>query len=415
MHNEDTKEKTTQRIENLKRIKNKIVVMSGKGGVGKSTVSVNLSYALAALGYKVGIMDIDFHGPSIAKMTGVEGIAIEVNKAGRPLPIPISENIYVLSIASLLQSGDDAVVWRGPMKMGVIKQFFEDFEWPELDYLVVDCPPGTGDEPLSVIQTIGMVTGTVIVSTPQDIAFLDARKSISFAKQLSVPILGIVENMSGFICPKCGEKMDLFKTGGAEKAAKDFRIDILEKVPFETEIVESGDSGKPFVDSFKNTEVGQIFAEIARKVIEKIDSLKKGNNKSEQKVNEQAIIKERIAVPVDGGVLSGHFGHAEIFTIYDIENGKIINKEDHTPPPHEPGVIPKWLNEVKATKILTGGIGQAAINFFTGFGIDVLSGAPEMSPDDLIERYLKNEVTFSGATCNHNHGDHDHNAEGSCQ
>jgi Mrp family chromosome partitioning ATPase/predicted Fe-Mo cluster-binding NifX family protein len=400
MQQDQNEQKMINRKENLGKIKNKIVVMSGKGGVGKSTVSVNIAYALASLDYKVGIMDIDFHGPSIAKMTGIEGKPFDVSRAGGPVPIKTEKNIYVLSIASFFDEKDAAVVWRGPLKMGAIQQFFDDFDWPELDYLIVDCPPGTGDEPLSVIQTIGDVTGVVIVSTPQDVAFLDARKSITFSQQLNVPILGIVENMSGFICPKCGEKIEIFKTGGAVKAALDFNLDILGKVPIEMGIVESGDNGKPYVDSHSNTEGGKVFMDITKKIISKVEA-----NVSAKKNIDASSGSEKIAIPVDNGVVSAHFGHAGIFAIYHTDNGTMLKKEELTPPKHEPGTIPKWLNEVGATKIITGGIGQSAINFFNGFGITVLSGAPEMKPDDLINGYLKNEITFSGGTCNHDHSD----------
>ena len=271
MNKENNELKTMLRMENLQKIKNKIVILSGKGGVGKSTVSVNLAYAFALSGFKTGIMDVDFHGPSIAKMTGIEGKKLEVDgKDMRPGPIKVINNLYVLSIASMLESPDDAVIWRGPMKMGVIKQFLEDIKWPELDYLVIDCPPGTGDEPLSIIQTIEDITGAIIVSTPQDIAFLDARKSINFVNKLNTRVLGIIENMSGFICPKCGEKIDIFKKGGAVKASKDFNIEILGEIPLEPDIVNSGDEGKPFVYFYNNSESSKVFISIAEKIIEKI-------------------------------------------------------------------------------------------------------------------------------------------------
>jgi len=265
MHqNVDENLKQKQREENLKKFKNTIVVMSGKGGVGKSTVTVNLAYALSLMGKATGIMDIDFHGPSIPKMTGIENKKMtDFAKDGRPTPIKAVNNLYVLSIASLMENPDDAIIWRGPMKMGVINQFLEDINWPELDYLVIDCPPGTGDEPLSIIQTIKNVTGVVIVSTPQDVAFLDARKSIDFVNKLNVPILGIVENMAGFICPKCGEKIDIFKTGGALKAASDFKVEILGQIPLEPGIVHAGDEGKPYVYFHNDTEGGKTFISIA--------------------------------------------------------------------------------------------------------------------------------------------------------
>ncbi|MCK4798852.1 MAG: Mrp/NBP35 family ATP-binding protein [Spirochaetes bacterium] len=263
----DLKEKYLN--ENLSKIKNKIVVISGKGGVGKSTVSVNLAYALALNGNKVGIMDVDIHGPSIAKMTGIEGKQLYSNEGERPKPIEVVNNFFVLSIASMLESSDDPVIWRGPMKMNIIKQFLEDIDWPELDYLIVDCPPGTGDEPLSVIQLLKDVTGTIIVSTPQDVAFLDARKTINFSKKLNVPILGIIENMSGFICPKCGEKIDIFKSGGAEKAAKDFKLNILGKIPIDTDIVNSSDNGKAYVYNFSKNQGAKIFKNITERILEK--------------------------------------------------------------------------------------------------------------------------------------------------
>ncbi len=197
MHQNDEQNRDMLRMENLQKIKNTIVVISGKGGVGKSTVSVNIAYALALQGRRVGIMDVDIHGPSIAKMTGIDNKRLVSEEEGeRPRPIEAVHNLFVLSIASMLESPDEAIIWRGPMKMGVIRQFLEDIDWPELDYLVVDCPPGTGDEPLSVIQLIGDVTGVVVVTTPQDVALLDVRKSINFVKKLETPILGIVENMA---------------------------------------------------------------------------------------------------------------------------------------------------------------------------------------------------------------------------
>lgn len=258
--------------ENLKKIKRKIVVLSGKGGVGKSTVSVNLSYAFALQGKTTGILDVDFHGPSLAKMTGSEGLRLMVEKEGdRPKPLEVVKNLYLLSTALLLDNPDEPVIWRGPLKIGAIQQFFEDIEWPYLDYLVVDCPPGTGDEPLSVIQTIGDVTGVVIVSTPQDIAFLDVRKSINFVKKLDIPIFGIIENMSGFVCPECGKNIDIFKSGGAEKVAKDFNLEILGKIPIDPDIVNSCDEGKPYVYFYNKADGAKIFVKIAEKIEKIID------------------------------------------------------------------------------------------------------------------------------------------------
>ena len=396
MHTTDNEEKLALRKENLERIKNIIIVMSGKGGVGKSTVSVNTAFALSSMGHAAGLMDIDFHGPSIAKMCGIEGVEMGCSLSGRPAPVMISPTLHVLSLATLLQDRDDAVIWRGPMKTGVIQQFFEDFEWPELDYLIIDCPPGTGDEPLSVIQTIGSaVSGAVIVTTPQDVALLDARKSITFARKLNVPVWGIIENMAGFVCTHCGEATHIFKSGGAEKASKDFGVPVLGSIPLDAGIVESGDAGRPHFDSAK----GSIFIDIAQRIQEAANTSMQHNTNN---TNKETTMK-KIAIPVTEGILSSHFGHAEIFQVYSIENGSIIKTEALTPPPHEPGVIPKWLNETGAACIITGGIGQRAVDLFNEFGIDVISGAPALAPDELIEKHLAGELVSSGAVCAHNH------------
>lgn len=263
------KEKFMQ--ENLGRIKHKIVVLSGKGGVGKSTISVNLAHGLAAKGFKVGLLDVDIHGPSIAKMLGIEGQTLTVaSQDDRPFPIKVNENLYALSIATMMPDPDKPIIWRGPLKMGVIKQFLQDIEWPYLDYLIIDNPPGTGDEPLSVVQLIGNVSGSVIVSTPQDIAFLDARKTIKFSQQLNVPILGLVENMSGFVCPNCGEVHQIFKGNGTEKAALDFDLDILGKIPIDPNIVQSGDSGKSYIVDFPDSIPADEFSKIVDQVAKKL-------------------------------------------------------------------------------------------------------------------------------------------------
>ncbi|HOJ62996.1 MAG TPA: Mrp/NBP35 family ATP-binding protein [Spirochaetota bacterium] len=262
--------------QNMARIKNKIIVMSGKGGVGKSTVSVNLAYGLVLQGFRVGLLDVDIHGPSIARMTGIEGERLYENENGLVTPIEAVHNLFVLTIASMLENSDEPIIWRGPAKIGAIKQFLSEIHWPDLDYLIIDCPPGTGDEPLSVIQLIGNqnISGSVIVSTPQEVSLLDVRKSIKFCEKLSVPILGIIENMSGFICPKCGERFDIFKSGGVMKTSKDFNIDILGHIPIDPNIVHSTDDGKPYIYNYAKTDGGKEFQKIIDKIVEKL-SVKK--------------------------------------------------------------------------------------------------------------------------------------------
>ncbi|NMG82974.1 MAG: P-loop NTPase [Methanosarcinales archaeon] len=232
--------------ERMGKIKHKIMVMSGKGGVGKTTVAVNLALTLAAKGYEVGIMDADIHGPNVPKMLGIEDERPDVSEEGIT-PVFVPPRVKVMSLAFLLESKDTPVVWRGPLKMGVIKQFLTDVIWGDLDCLIADLPPGTGDEPLSVAQLVPGIDGAIVVTTPQDVALLDSRKSVTFAKKLGMPVIGIIENMSGFKCPKCGETIDLFKIGGGERAAMDMGVPFLGRIPIEVNIVLSGDSGIPFV------------------------------------------------------------------------------------------------------------------------------------------------------------------------
>ena len=230
----------------MDRVKHKLLVMSGKGGVGKTTVAVNLAVALVNKGYKVGLMDADMHGPNVPKMLGIEDEHIRSSPVGM-LPVTVFPGVKVTSIGFMLSSKDTPIIWRGSVKMNVIKQFISDVAWGNLDYLVVDLPPGTGDEALSVAQLIPNINGAVIVTTPQDVSLLDSRKAVNFAKQIQIPVIGIVENMSGFACPECGYKIDLFKVGGGERAAMELGVPFLGRIPIDPKICESGDSGTPFV------------------------------------------------------------------------------------------------------------------------------------------------------------------------
>ena len=256
---------------NLDRIKHKIIVISGKGGVGKSTIAVNVAYGLALQGKKVGILDVDIHGPSIAKMLGIEGKRLTRSESEEfPKPVEVIKNLCALTIASLVGNPDEPIIWRGPLKIGAIKQFLQDIQWPELDYLIVDSPPGTGDEPLSVVQILKNVDGSLIVSTPQDVALLDARKTIKFSQKMNVPVLGIIENMSTFVCPHCGKETNIFAGLGIEKAAKDFNLDILGNIPIDVDIVKTGDSGNSYLESFQDSQPAKEFQKIVQKIIQKM-------------------------------------------------------------------------------------------------------------------------------------------------
>lgn len=255
--------------EVLAQVKKRIMVMSGKGGVGKSTATVNLAYGLALLGQKVGILDADLHGPSIAHMTGVGDKRNQASATGKIMPVRVHDNLYVMSIATLLDDPDAAVIWRGPAKMGALKTLIEDAEWPELDYLIVDCPPGTGDEPLSVFQLLKKVDGAVIVTTAQDISLLDVRKSLNFTNQLGIEILGLVENMSTIVCPHCNQIFPLYQGEGIGKALVDFGIDLLGTLPFDSRISQTCDAGRPYIYDYAKTPAGEEMTKIAEKVFAK--------------------------------------------------------------------------------------------------------------------------------------------------
>jgi len=247
-------------------IDHKLLVLSGKGGVGKSTVAANLAAALAQAGKHVGLLDVDVHGPSIPKLMGLEGRPIQV--AGEELvPVKVNENLGVMSIGFLLSSGNDPVIWRGPRKYHLIRQFLKDVLWGHLDYLVVDSPPGTGDEPLSVAQLVGSPAGAVIVTTPQEVAISDVRRCVSFCNAVSLPIVGIVENMSGFVCPKCGEKIDLFKRGGGMALALEMHVPFLGQIPIDTEVVIAGDAGIPLLRNGPQSPAAKAFSGVVDSIL----------------------------------------------------------------------------------------------------------------------------------------------------
>ncbi|MDD4254551.1 MAG: Mrp/NBP35 family ATP-binding protein [Methanofollis sp.] len=228
-------------------VKHVILVLSGKGGVGKTTVSVNLASALANHGKTVGLLDLDIHGPNVPKMVGAEGQHLNV-MGNKIEPVQITGNLSVVSMEFLLPDAETPVIWRGPMKMAVIQQFLEDVNWGALDYLVVDLPPGTGDEALSIIQLAPNVDGAVIVTTPQEVSTMDSKKAVKFVEKLELPVLGIIENMSGLICPDCGKEIDIFGKGGGKTAAEELGVPFLGAIPIDIEMRKAGDEGRPFIN-----------------------------------------------------------------------------------------------------------------------------------------------------------------------
>lgn len=230
----------------LARIRSKIVVLSGKGGVGKSTVAANLAAGLALAGLKTGLLDVDFHGPSIPRIMGLLGVKPQM--AGDAiLPVEWRWDLKVVSMGFFLPNPDEAVIWRGPVKGGVIKQFLHDVAWGDLDCLVVDCPPGTGDEPLSVMQLLGADAAALVVTSPQDVAIDDVRRSVGFCRELGNPVLGIVENLSGFHCPQCGSVHNIFNSGGGERLAQSANVPFLGRIPIDGEVGRASDQGEAYL------------------------------------------------------------------------------------------------------------------------------------------------------------------------
>ena len=255
--------------DRLSHIKNKILVMSGKGGVGKSSVAAYLSVCLAKKGYKVGLMDVDLHGPSIPRLLGLKGTIQPAFHSEKAMPVNLMPNLDVISIEVLMgENKDAATIWRGPIKIGVIRQFISDIEWPDLDYLVIDSPPGTGDEPLTVAQTIRDARA-LIVTTPQEISLADVRKSINFCRQVGMFILGLVENMNGFLCPHCGEKIDLFKSNGGQHMAAKENLPLLASLPIEPEVVRQGDAGNLVNLDHDNLAYGREFDKMVEEIVKK--------------------------------------------------------------------------------------------------------------------------------------------------
>jgi len=379
--------------QNIKHIKHQILVLSGKGGVGKSSIAVNLAVWLSMQGKKIGLLDVDIHGPSIPKLLNLEDRKLQ-GREGKIEPILYSDTLKVISIGFLIQDENAALIWRGPMKHNVIKQFVSDVCWGELDYLIVDCPPGTGDEPLSIVQLLGKADGAVVVTTPQQLAVTDVKKCITFCKQLSLPVLGIIENMDGFVCPHCNKKTDIFGGDGGRQMAKDFDVSFLGSVPIDSNMVPAADLGKPFIYYNKQSPTAQALNNAFEPLL--------GSDK-QIATNKKENSKMRIAIPLFEGKLSQHFGHCEKFAVIDTGDNanSISNREDLTPPAHEPGVLPKWLGGMGVNVIIAGGMGQRAQQLFAQNQIEVVVGAPADSPESLVSAYLSKTLVSGENLCDH--------------
>ena len=252
--------------DSLSLIRDKFMVMSGKGGVGKTSVAANLAMALSKQGARVGLMDVDLHGPNIPRILGLKGV-LEASVDGRIKPKPYSDNLEVVSVGSMAGDPDKAVIWRGPLKLQVIRQFISGVQWGKLDYLIIDSPPGTGDEPLTVAQTIPDAKA-IIVTMPQEMSLDDVRRSINFCKTVNMQVFGLIENMSGFVCPHCGKAIDLFGSGGGSRTATAMDIPFLGRIPLDAKMVKCADAGESYMEKYPNSEVTKAFNQVVAKIIE---------------------------------------------------------------------------------------------------------------------------------------------------
>ncbi len=387
----------------MENVKHTILVLSGKGGVGKSSVAVNLAVWLSMQGKNVGLLDIDIHGPSIPKLLHLEHMKVQA-VGDQIMPAVYSKTLKVMSVGFLLRNDTDALIWRGPMKHNVIKQFVTDVCWGDLDYLVTDCPPGTGDEPLSAAQLLGQIDGAVIVTMPQQLAIVDVKKCITFCRQLNLPVLGVIENMSGFVCPHCHQQIDVFAGDGGREMANDFGVPFLGKIPMDPALAHSCDLGAPFVDTGHPNPTVDAMCSAFRPLLGTDHHVQtnplRNDNQDSQKENQSTM---RIAIPITNGKLSAHFGHCEEFTLVDVneQTREIANVTKLQPPAHEPGVLPKWLGEQKADVIIAGGMGQRAQQLFARNNIKVIVGAPTQSVEEIASSYLNNTLEIGDNVCDH--------------
>lgn len=359
----------------LAQIRHKILVMSGKGGVGKSSVAVGLALALARQGHKVGLMDVDIHGPNVLRMLGLKD-PFDLASAQFQMPPELYHNFKVISIEAVMKDREIAVIWRGPLKHQLIRQFLTEVQWGFLDYLVIDAPPGTGDEPLSVAQTIPEAMA-LIVTTPQEISLADVRKSINFCHKINLGILGLVENMSGYQCPHCGKELPLFRKGGGERTAQAFNIPFLGSLPFDPQVVEAADQGQ-LVDLSKDTT--PFFAALRPLVnyLVKVLPPLAGREPGEL----------RIAVPLDHGRVAAAPTKAIEFAMFSVKDGAIANKEIIPRPDLDPVNFPVWLENLGVSH-LAGNLNAAATALLKRKGIEVITPAADQTPEQLVEAFVK--------------------------
>ncbi len=363
------------KLHELSSVKKVIGVVSGKGGVGKSLVTSMLAVHMAKEGYKTAILDADVTGPSIPKAFGLKTKAMQ-NEAGL-LPVKSKAGIDIMSLNLLLENDTDPVVWRGPIIAGTVKQFWTDVIWEDIDYMFIDMPPGTGDVPLTVFQSLP-VDGIIIVTSPQELVSMIVAKAVRMAQMMNVPILGIVENMSYITCPDCDKKIHLFGESQIESVAKEHDIKVFAQLPIDPNIAVACDHGD--IESIHDTCLTKI-----------VNALQDHGDR-----------ELKVAVASEGETITEHFGHCENFNIFETKGSEIVKKKSVENPGHKPGFLPNFLNDMGVDVIIAGGMGGGAVEIFDEKGIEVITGA-QGDAKTAVESYLNGELEYTGSVCDHEH------------
>ncbi len=369
----------------LEQIRHKLVIMSGKGGVGKSSVAVTLALTLARRGFAVGLIDVDLHGPDVLRMLGL-GEPLGLVHGQYNLPADVYHNLKLVSIEAMMKDRNAAVIWRGALKHKIIRQFLTEIEWGPLDFLIIDAPPGTGDELLTVARTIPEVQA-LIVTTPQEISLADVRKSINFCRKVDLHILGVVENMGHVICPHCGKLHPLFQSAAGGQSVQSLGLNLIGSLPFDPQVVEAADAGRlTDVDTSKSP----FFQTLTQVVDSVLTAVGQPEPQKNLPAREPGALK--FAIPVQDGQLSQQFGQSRQFTLITVKDNHIVDQVEASPPDFKPGILPAWLDRQGVTHIIAASLGETARKLFQRKGIEVITEAPALSPETLVQQYLDKQL-----------------------
>lgn len=398
----DRKEEQTDfsaKLHDMSSVKKVYAVVSGKGGVGKSLVTSMLAVTMNRMDYRTAVLDADVTGPSIPKMFGVKDKA---QSSGFELyPVKTKTGIDIMSVNLLLENDTDPVIWRGPVIAGAVKQFWTDVIWDNIDFMFIDMPPGTGDIPLTVFQSIA-VDGIIVVTSPQELVSMIVSKAVRMAEKMNIPVIGLVENMSYFTCPDNGKKYHIFGESHIEDIAEKHGLKVLAKIPIDPRFSAVSDRGMiELFDGDWLDPVGEMFAQEMDD-----DANKRKDNITNQKVNESVGSKMiKIAVASEKETVTEHFGHCVNFNIYEAVDGKILRSESIDNPGHKPGFLPNYLNDLGVNVIISGGMGGGAVDIFNEKGIEVIVGATGDAKVAALD-YLKGNLKSTGSVCHeHTHQD----------